>query len=235
MEPPACFNAKSVRDEKVKVVQSIHPPTVEEAVQNSVCGQYKGYRQEKGVAENSQTATYGAVRLFIDNWRWKGVPIFLRSGKGMSCRSTQIVIQFRQTPHLMFGCQDAAHVGANKLLIQIQPAEGIQLYFMTKVPDTEMNMQQTELSFNFKNQFRGSMPDSYQRLLLDAMHGDASLFARSDEVSAAWNIIDPFQKAWDSGKMGDPDEYDLGSFGPDRSRQWIKNFGQEWFDLCPLV
>jgi glucose-6-phosphate 1-dehydrogenase len=240
MEPPANFDAKAVRDEKVKVLQSIRPMTTDEVLQNTVRGQYRSYRDEQGVAANSSTATYAAVKLMIDNWRWKGVPMFLRSGKGMSCRSTQIVIQFRRPPHLLFNkpaAQPAAlsSVPGNRLLIQIQPAEGIQLYFMTKVPDTEMNIQQTELTFNFQKSFRGTMPDSYQRLLLDALHGDASLFARSDEVAAAWNIIDPIQKTWDSGAVSEPDFYELGSFGPVRSHQWIAGFGQEWFDLCPVV
>ncbi|MDR0705101.1 MAG: glucose-6-phosphate dehydrogenase [Planctomycetaceae bacterium] len=236
MEPPARFDAKAIRDEKVKVLQSIRPMTEEETLQNSVRGQYRNYRDESGVAKDSQTATYGAIRLFIDNWRWKDVPIFLRSGKGMACRSTQIVINFRQPPHSMFSDKASnLPLHGNRLLLQLQPAEGIQVHFMTKIPDTEMKIRPSELNFNFKNSFSGEMPDSYERLLLDAIHGDASLFARSDEVEAAWRIIDPIQKTWDGGRMQDPEFYETGSTGPVQADRWIESFGQHWFDLCPIV
>jgi glucose-6-phosphate 1-dehydrogenase len=235
MEPPARFDAKAIRDEKVKVLQSIRAMTSDEVVRNSVRGQYRSYRDETGVARGSQTATYGAVRLFIDNWRWKGVPIFLRSGKGMSCRSTQIVINFRQPPHSMFQDFSKQAPLGDRLLLQLQPAEGIQIHFMTKIPDTDMKIRMSELNFNFRSSFSGLMPDSYERLLLDAMHGDASLFARSDEVEAAWRIIDPIQKAWDSGIMQDPEFYETGSTGPAQADRWIESFGQSWFDLCPVV
>ncbi|MDR2756343.1 MAG: glucose-6-phosphate dehydrogenase [Planctomycetaceae bacterium] len=236
MEPPARFDAKAIRDEKVKVLQSIRPFTEEEVLQNSVRGQYRSYRDESGVKKDSQTATYGAVRLFIDNWRWKDVPVFLRSGKGMPCRSTQVVINFRQPPHSMFsGTLSDLMLQGNRLLLQLQPAEGIQVHFMTKIPDTEMKIRTSELNFNFKNSFSGEMPDSYERLLLDAIHGDASLFARSDEVEAAWRIIDPIQKTWDEGKMPDPEFYESGSTGPVQADRWIESFDENWFDLCPLV
>ncbi|MDR1962909.1 MAG: glucose-6-phosphate dehydrogenase [Planctomycetaceae bacterium] len=236
MEPPARFDAKAIRDEKVKVLQSIRPLTEEETLQNSVRGQYRSYRDEPGVAKGSQTATYGAVRLFIDNWRWKDVPVFLRSGKGMACRSTQIVINFRQPPHSMFADKASnLPLQGNRLLLQLQPAEGIQVHFMTKIPDTDMKIRPSELNFNFKNSFSGEMPDSYERLLLDAMNGDASLFARSDEVETAWRIIDPIQKTWDGGKMQDPEFYETGSTGPTQADRWMESFGQNWFDLCPIV
>ncbi|MDR0876647.1 MAG: glucose-6-phosphate dehydrogenase [Treponema sp.] len=236
MEPPARFDAKAIRDEKVKVLQSIRPLSEEEVIANSVRGQYRSYRDEPGVAKGSQTATYGAVRLFIDNWRWKDVPVFLRSGKGMSCRTTQIVINFRQPPHSLFaGKTPGFDPEGNRLLLQIQPAEGIQIHFMSKIPDTDMKIRNSELNFNFKNSFRGEMPDSYERLLLDALEGDASLFARNDEVEAAWRIIDPVQKTWDSGVMQDPEFYETGAMGPVQSERWMETFGQRWFDLCPMV
>jgi glucose-6-phosphate 1-dehydrogenase len=123
----------------------------------------------------------------------------------------------------------------NRLLLQLQPAEGIQVHFMTKIPDTEMKIRPSELNFNFKNSFSGEMPDSYERLLLDAIHGDASLFARSDEVEAAWRIIDPIQKTWDGSRMQEIEFYETGSTGPVQSDRWIESFGQNWFDLCPIV
>jgi glucose-6-phosphate 1-dehydrogenase len=235
MEPPARFDAKAVRDEKVKVLQSIRAMTEAEAAVNSIRGQYRSYRDEEGVAKGSRTATFGALRLFIDNWRWKGVPVFLRSGKGMGCRTTQVLINFREPPHSMFQNHAGDIALGNQLLIQIQPAEGIQLYFATKIPDTDMKIRISELNFNFRKSFRGEMPDSYERLLLDALLGDASLFARSDEVEAAWRIIDPVQKAWDGPAMGEPEFYETGSTGPLQGDRWIESFGERWFNMCPIV
>ncbi|GHT26663.1 glucose-6-phosphate 1-dehydrogenase [Planctomycetales bacterium] len=237
MEPPAVFSAKAVRDEKVKVFQSIRPMQHSDVLRNTLRGQYIGYKNEQGVAAGSRTATYGAVRLLIDNWRWKDVPVFLRSGKGMSCRTTQILIQFRCPPHSLFMSKNFPDIPlqGNRLLIQIQPAEGIQLYFMTKQPDTEMDIQMRELNFNFKDSFNGVMPDSYERLILDAIHGDASLFARSDEVEAAWKIIDPIQQVWDNKETPEPEPYEVGSIGPDSAEDWIRTFGANWFNLCPLL
>ena len=235
MEPPARFDAKAVRDEKVKVLQSIRAMTEAEAAANSIRGQYRSYRDGEGVAKTSRTATFGALRLFIDNWRWKGVPIFLRSGKGMGCRTTQVLISFREPPHSMFRSHAGDMSLGNRLLIQIQPAEGIQLYFTTKIPDTDMKIRESELNFNFKKSFRGKMPDSYERLLLDALSGDASLFARSDEVEAAWRIIDPVQKAWDGPAMGEPEFYETGSTGPVHGDRWIESLGESWFNMCPIV
>jgi glucose-6-phosphate 1-dehydrogenase len=236
MEPPARFDAKAVRDEKVKVLQSIRAMTEEEAAANSIRGQYRSYRDEEGVAKTSRTATFGALRLFIDdNWRWKGVPVFLRSGKGMGCRTTQVLINFREPPHSMFQSHAGDIVPGNQLLIQIQPAEGIQLYFATKIPDTDMKIRVSELNFNFRKSFQGEMPDSYERLLLDALSGDASLFARSDEVEAAWRIIDPVQKVWAGPAMGEPEFYETGSAGPVQGDRWIESFGESWFNMCPIV
>ncbi|MDR2607178.1 MAG: glucose-6-phosphate dehydrogenase [Treponema sp.] len=257
MEPPARFDAKAIRDEKVKVLQSIRAMTEEEVTENSVRGQYRGYRDEVeaalgGIAQTSspqpkpeethagpdresRTATYAAMRLFIDNWRWKDVPVYLRSGKGMPCRSTQIVINFRQPPHSMFRTSIDEELGGDRLLLQIQPAEGIQIHFMTKIPDSDMKIRMSELNFNFKSSYSGQMPDSYERLLLDAMNGDASLFARNDEVEAAWKIIDPVQKIWDSGAMQNREFYEIGSTGPSHATRWIESLGHSWYDICPVV
>jgi glucose-6-phosphate 1-dehydrogenase len=163
------------------------------------------------------------------------VPVYLRSGKAMSCRTTQILISFRRPPHSLFANKSGLPEAGNRLLLQLQPAEGIQLHFMTKVPDTEMRIRPSELNCNFKGSFQGEMPDSYERLLLDALLGDASLFARNDEVEAAWRIIDPVQKAWDSGLMQEIEFYETGSTGPVQAGRWMESFGQSWFDLCPIV
>jgi glucose-6-phosphate 1-dehydrogenase len=235
MEPPARFEADAVRDEKVKVLRAIRAMTIDEVKANTLRGQYRSYRDESGTASDSRTATFAAVRLMVDNWRWKNVPIYLRSGKGMSCRTTQIVIQFKQPPHMMFQGGSQRVLDANRLLIQIQPAEGIQIHFQTKVPDTDMMFRQTEFNFNFRQSFQGELPEAYERLLLDAMNGDASLFARSDEVETAWGIIDPIQTAWDTVLVQDPEFYEIGSWGPGSSQDWIRHFGHEWFDFCPLL
>ena len=240
MEPPTRFGADEVRDEKVKVLRAIRAMSPDEVAANTLRGQYRSYRDEPGVDKSSRVATYLAMRLMIDNWRWKDVPIYLRSGKGLSCHTTQIVIQFRQPPHIMFDREigNAAtpqFFQANRLLIQIQPAEGIQIYFQTKVPDTDMLMRQTELKFNFHDSFQSKLPEAYERLLLDALHADASLFARNDEVEAAWQIIDPIQQAWDNDIATDPDFYEVNAWGPPSANDWIRRFGHEWFDLCPVI
>jgi glucose-6-phosphate 1-dehydrogenase len=236
MEPPARFDADALRDEKVKVLRSIRAMTCDEVVANTLWGQYESYRNETDVDPSSRTATYAAVRLLIDNWRWKDVPIYVRSGKGMGCRTTQIVVQFRQPPHMMFGNGETTSAFApNRLLIQIQPAEGIQIYFQTKVPDTDMQLRQTEFKFNFSDSYSGELPEAYQRLLLDALHGDASLFARHDEVEAAWQIIDPIQRVWDEQMTIQPDSYEVNSWGPPSADAWIRRWGHEWFDLCPVL
>ena len=240
MEPPSRFEADDLRDEKVKVLRAIRAMTPDEVTVNTLRGQYRSYRDEPGVDKSSRVATYLAMRLMIDNWRWKDVPIYLRSGKGLSCRTTQIVIQFRRPPHIMFEHEnDSDHtmsfLQTNRLLIQIQPAEGIQIYFQTKVPDTDMQMRQTELKFNFRDSFQSELPEAYERLLLDALNGDASLFARNDEVEAAWQIIDPIQQTWDIDVATSPEPYDVNTWGPPSATDWIRRFGHEWFDLCPVI
>jgi glucose-6-phosphate 1-dehydrogenase len=234
MEAPPRYSADFIRDEKVKVLRTIKPLAPGEVARDTLRGQYEGYRQAEGVPAGSQTATFAALKLHIDNWRWQGVPFYLRSGKVMSCRTSQIVIQFRQPPIMMFDGQ-RPHLDANKLVVQIQPAEGIQLHFQTKVPDAGMRLRTTDLDFKFAREFTGAMPDSYQRLLLDAMSGDASLFARSDEVEVAWSIIDPILAAW-SGSHAPPLEiYPRGEWGPASSDAWMKAQGREWFDVCPVL
>ena len=235
MESPARFDANLVRDEKVKVLRAIRPMTAEQIRADTFRGQYESYLDEPGVAADSSTATFAALCMKVDNWRWNGVPFFLRSGKAMSCRTTQIVIQFHDPPQLLFSKGTKADWDANRLLIQIQPAEGIQLQFQTKVPDSGMKTRMTDLNFSFGEQFNSKMPDAYQRLLLDALNGDASLFARSDEVETAWSIIDPIMDAWD-GEGGPPlFTYPLGHWGPDESREWMEQHGQRWFDVCPVL
>ena len=236
MEAPARFNASAVRNEKVKVLEAIRPLDAADAAAAGIRGQYRGYLQEPGVPAGSRTATFGAIRLEIDNWRWQGVPFYLRSGKAMSCRTTQIVIGFRQPPLELFANGTPAHAReANRLVIQIQPAEGIQLHFHTKVPGAGMHLRLTDLDFSYSRRFAGRLPEAYEPLLLDVMEGDASLFARADEVEKSWEIIDPFAQAWAAPTLAPPAVYEHGDWGPMSSFEWMAAQGRTWFDTCPVL
>ncbi|MBX3421277.1 MAG: glucose-6-phosphate dehydrogenase [Pirellulaceae bacterium] len=235
MEAPVKYNASCVRDEKVKVLRAVRPFHGSDFAQGGIRGQYAGYAEEDGVASGSSTETFAALRLFIDNWRWKGVPFYLRSGKGMSCRTTQIVIEFKEPPHLVFSGGRESTPQANRLVIQVQPAEGIQMHFQSKVPDQGMRLRTSQLDFRFDDAAGQSVPDAYQRLLQDALLGDASLFARSDEVEMSWQIIDPILAAWRSPAAPDLNIYPLESWGPDESAQWLSKDGRSWFDVCPVI
>jgi glucose-6-phosphate 1-dehydrogenase len=153
----------------------------------------------------------------------------------MSCRTTQIVVQFREPPHMLFPGGPKRAAESNRLVIQVQPAEGIQLHFETKVPDAGMKLQQTDLDFSYCREFRGQMPEAYERLLLDALEGDASLFARSDEVELAWGIIDPILAAWQSTSRSRLEIYEAGLWGPERAMDWMHAQGRQWFDTCPVI
>jgi glucose-6-phosphate 1-dehydrogenase len=236
MEAPARFNASAVRNEKVKVLEAIRPLDPADAAAAWIRGRYRGYLQEPGVPADSRTATFGAIRLEIDNWRWQGVPFYLRSGKAMSCRTTQIVIGFRQPPLELFANGTPALAReANRLVIQIQPAEGIQLHFHTKVPGAGMHLRLTDLDFSYSRRFAGRLPEAYEPLLLDVIEGDASLFARADEVEKSWEIIDPFVAAWAAPTLPPPDGYEPGDWGPLSSFEWMAAQGRTWFDMCPVL
>jgi glucose-6-phosphate 1-dehydrogenase len=202
---------------------------------HTVRAQYRGYRNEPGVAAESQTATFAAIKLFIDNWRWQGVPFYLRSGKAMSCRTTQIVIQFHQPPHLLFDAGRRGNLDSNRLVIHIQPAEGIQLHFQTKVPDAGMRLRLTDLDFRFDEEFRGVIPEAYERLLLDVLAGDASLFSRADEVELAWGIVDPIVAAWADPGLPELVPYEPAAWGPHESSKWIGQDERDWLDACPVL
>ncbi len=235
MEAPVRFEAENVRDEKVKVLRAITPLSPAAVATDTLRGQYRGYRDEPGVRADSTTATFGVAKLAVDNWRWQGVPFYLRSGKAMSCRTTQIVIQFRRPPHMVFASQRANICDANQLVIQIQPAEGIQLRFQTKVPDAGMRLRTTDLEFSFNREFAGAMPDAYERLLLDVFQGDASLFARADEVELAWGIIDPIMAAWQQQPKPPLEIYEPGLWGPTSATEWMYRQDRQWFDMCPVL
>ncbi|MCH2597145.1 MAG: glucose-6-phosphate dehydrogenase [Pirellulales bacterium] len=235
MEAPVRYEADAIRNEKVKVLDAIKPLSGDQVAQDTFRGQYRGYTSSQGVDSTSHTATFASMKLLVDNWRWQGVPFYLRSGKAMSCRTTQIVIQFHSPPHKLFDDSPSELGESNRLVIQVQPAEGIQLHFQTKVPDAGMRMRQTDLNFNYQKEFRGVMPEAYERLLLDALEGDASLFARADEVEAAWEICDPILQSWKDSDRPTLYKYDPGFWGPSECTEWMHSQGREWFDTCPLL
>jgi glucose-6-phosphate 1-dehydrogenase len=235
MEPPVRYQADSIRNEKVKVLDAIRPLSLPQVAELTVRGQYRGYASAPDVPAGSQTATFAAVKLWIDNWRWQGVPFYLRSGKAMSCRTTQIVIQFREPPHRLFQANSQKHLDSNRLVVQVQPAEGIQLHFQTKTPDAGMRLRQTDLSFNYQSEFKQPIPEAYERLLLDAIEGDASLFARADEAEAAWRVCDPIIAGWQESDHPPLLLYDKGEWGPPECSEWMHRQGREWFDTCPVL
>ncbi len=225
MEPPASAAADAVRDEKAKVLRAIRPVAPELLATSAVRGQYgpgtvegapvPGYRGEPDVAADSCTATYAALRVMVDNWRWQGVPFFLRSGKRLARRATEIAIRFRRPPHLMFSTAAGDAVEPNVLAIQVQPEEGIALRFQIKVPGVEMGrMAPVDMDFDYGKAFGPSSHDAYETLLLDAMLGDATLFTRSDEVEAAWAVVDPVIEAWVAERPAGFPNYAAGSWGP---------------------
>ncbi len=235
MEPPARYEADSIRNEKVKVLHAMRPMEPDQVRTDTLRGQYRGYSASEGVSPTTRTATFAALKLSIDNWRWQGVPFYVRSGKAMSCRTTQIVIQFREPPHRLFRDSPQGLASANRLIVQVQPAEGIQVHFQTKVPDAGMKLRQTELSFNYQREFRRAMPEAYERLLLDALEGDASLFARADEAEAAWRVCDPILQAWQASDRPTLYMYDPGLWGPVECSEWMAAQQREWFDTCPIL
>ena len=235
MEAPVRYGADAIRSEKVKVLEAVRCLRGEDVHRDTLRGQYRGYAELDGVEAARHTATFAAVKLHIDNWRWKDVPFYLRSGKAMSCRTTQIVVWFHEPPHMLFPNAPKGPAGANRLVIQVQPNEGIQLHFQTKVPDAGMKLRQTDLDFRFSREFRGSMPEAYERLLLDALEGDASLFARADEVEAAWAICDPILEEWQRSAKPPLYNYEPGMWGPTESTAWMAAQGRQWFDICPVL
>ena len=237
MEPPVSFDQGSVRDEKVKVLRAVDPPAGEAVDERTVRGQYGpgwvlgekvcGYREEKSVDSRSRTETFAALQLGIDNWRWAGVPFYLRAGKRMPKRSTTIRVQFKRPPHLTFGRQAMREVEPNAITLHIQPEEGISLRFAAKVPAAGIVMRSVNMDFLYASSFLAEAPDAYERLLADCLTGDATLFTRRDEVEAAWTIVDPVERRWAESRTRFPN-YEAGSWGPAASDQLIARGGFHW-------
>jgi glucose-6-phosphate 1-dehydrogenase len=237
MEPPVTSRADAVRDEKVKVLRAIRPIPESELTRYAVRGQYAagsiegspvpGYRQEPGVAPGSRTPTYAAIRVMVDNWRWQGVPFYLRSGKRMARRDTEIAIQFREPPHLMFPLDDGRPLAPNVLTIQVQPDEGLSLSFQIKVPGAGLRMTEARMDFHYAEAFGRSDHDAYETLLLDCMAGDPTLFIRADANEAAWKVVDPIVESWER-HPSDPPAYPAGSWGPREADGLIEECGASW-------
>lgn len=233
MEPPASFDADALRNEKVKVLSSVRPILPTAVADHTVRGQYKGYRNAAGVAPESQTATYAAMRMYIDNWRWQGVPFYLRSGKALAEKSTEIVIQFKSPPHMMFPMPSDGEITSNVIGLCLQPDEGIHLEFEAKVPDTLADMREVLMDFHYAESFgETTIPDAYERLLLDALHGDASLFTRADAHEMAWGLVDPVLEGWASKSAPPLAYYEPGRWGPLAADKFLARDGRKWLRVC---
>jgi glucose-6-phosphate 1-dehydrogenase len=226
MEPPAPYNAGTLRDEKVKVLSATRCVDPE----RTVCAQYDGYRQTEGVAPSSRTPTFAALELGIDNWRWQGVPFFLRSGKALSRKTSEVAIVFKRPPQAMFE-RDGVHE-PNVLSLCIQPDEGVHFQIDAKVPGESQRTRPVQMEFHYRSAFEHTaLPDAYERLLLDALAGDPSLFARNDEIEGAWRLIDPVVDAWERSDRP-PARYAPGSLGPIEADRLLAASGRQWVLGC---
>ena len=215
--------------------QAVRTPSPTVACQNVSVGQYAGYHDEEGVPKDSRTPTYAAVRLEIDNWRWRNVPFYLRSGKALPRRESEVIVQFRCPPHLMFPLPPGKTLQCNRLSICIQPDEGIHVNFQSKVPDTDSTVQlrPADLEFHYRDVYgKEPLPEAYERLLQDALNGDAALFMRSDEIERAWEIMDPIIAATEQDGGIQPEEYPPGSSGPEGAEKFLGRTGRQWLSLC---
>jgi glucose-6-phosphate 1-dehydrogenase len=237
MEPPLAFEANLVRDEKVKVLRAIKPITEAEVEHATVRGQYTkgwvlgeqvpGYREERNVVAGSLTETFAALRLHVDNWRWANVPFYIRAGKRQPKRVTEIRIQFKRPPHTTFDRDATQELDPNAITLRIQPEEGISLKFGAKVPSAGLRIRSVTMDFQYMTAFLVETPEAYERLLLDCMIGDPTLFTRADEVEAAWKLIDPIEAAWRDGRPPLA-MYAAGTWGPTASAKLLQQNGREW-------
>ncbi|MBL8481114.1 MAG: glucose-6-phosphate dehydrogenase [Rhodocyclaceae bacterium] len=239
MEPPSSIDPDAVRDEKLKVLRALKPLTGEDVAAHTVRGQYRagaidgkpvpGYLEEPGIAADSNTETFVAIRALLDNWRWSGVPFYLRTGKRMQDRLAEIVVNFRDLPHKILPSAPAGDRPANSLVIQLQPDEGVQLHMMAKTPGDEMRMSPVHLNLDFGETFKSRQWDAYERLLMDVIRGNLTLFMRRDELDAAWRWVEPILHAWQKSEDR-PKPYTAGTWGPAASNTLVARDGHCWHE-----
>ena len=238
MEPPVNLEAECIRDEKVKLLKSIRSFETGQASAFAVRGQYAAgaidgenvpaYRQEPKVKPDSNVETFVALRLLVDNWRWAGVPFYLRTGKRLPRNSSEVRVQFRPTPHVLFAAQCGPNLDANSLTLRLQPNEGISLRFNGKAPGTNMEIRPVRMQFDYQAEFGAYTPEAYQRLLLEVIANDSTLFIRRDEVETAWGIVDPIRQAWAGQPLAQTDFYPAGSWGPVAADEMLARRNHKW-------
>jgi glucose-6-phosphate 1-dehydrogenase len=237
MEPPTAFTANRLRDEKLKVLEAIVPPEVSDVPSMAVRAQYgpgvvggvrvPGYREEEGVDPHSRTETYAALRLHVSNWRWAGVPFYLRTGKRLARKLTEIAVILRPVPHIALQSSGSVGIQANQIVFTLQPDEGVSVSIGAKIPGSRMRIRPVNMEFRYGTSFLSESPEAYERLILDVMRGDATLFTRNDEIEALWEIIDPILEAWASDTTSEIAQYPAGTAGPDAATA-ILDEGTMW-------
>ncbi len=240
MEPPARFDGDCIRDEKAKVLHAIRPLPLDRLDDVAVRGQYQagrinaapvpGYRQEPGVSPTSMIETFVALKLFVDNWRWQDVPLYLRSGKRMAQPLSEIIVRFKSVPHSMFREVSPESLTPNTLILHIQPDEGISLSFEAKQPGPKMCMSSVTMEFNYQQAFGVKVPGAYEHLLLECMLGDQTLFAREDWVQLSWELMTPLLKAWEAAPAQKLSPYEAGSWGPPEASVLLERDNRQWHD-----
>lgn len=237
MEPPRSLDPDTIRDEKAKLLESVHIYQPDEVPEHVVRGQYgasedkPGYRQENGINPHSNTETFAAARLFIDNWRWSGVPVYVRSGKALCKRSTEIVVQFKKAPQTLFPDTQVDDSVANRLIFHIQPYQGIELLFQAKIPGPALQLQTVDMRFNYGDIFKASRYTGYEVMIHSCTHGDSTLFSRSDLVESAWEIAQPILEYWKSAAESEFPNYTRGTWGPKAANDLIERDGRHWFEV----
>jgi len=245
MEPPVSLEAESIRDEKVKLLKSIRPLQPGQVDSNVVRAQYTegevdqqprlAYRQESKVRPGSNVETFVAARFYVDNWRWSGVPFYVRTGKNLPMSASEVRVQFRPTPNVLFAAQCGTKLDANAITLRLQPNEGITLRFNGKIPGTSLQIRPVRMNFSYDAEFGAYTPEAYERLLLEALEGDATLFIRRDEVETAWSIIDPIRTQWGNKTLNDNEFYAAGTWGPLGSDQLLSVKGHSWRNPQPAA
>ena len=235
MEPPVSLDPESIRDEKVKVIKAIQPLKLDtdlvraRYVNGVIKGEpVKGYMDEADIPNDSCTETYAAMRLAINNWRWQGVPFYVRSGKRRARRASEIAIQFKRPPGILFSEGDKYNIAANTMVISIQPDEGVTLVMNSKIPGLETRTQPVKMHFRYSTTFGSNTPEAYERLILDAMIGDSTLFIRGDETEASWKLLTPILKQWETSGSAGMEEYAAGSWGPLQSDHLLAQRQHKW-------